>query len=110
MAVEYLGEDATDSIYHIKQLVLDEEVSEDDLLEQNTPMMTVAHPKQQVLPFLSAVPDNFLADRDLPEECRGLFSALKQTELEICEGHGDDALEHVHTAVIHLSWEFKNTV
>jgi hypothetical protein len=110
MAVEYLGEDATDSIYHIEQLVLDEEVSEDDLPEQNTPTMTVAHPERQVLPFPSAVPDDFLADRDLPEERRGLFSELKQTELEIREGHGDDALEHVRTAVIHLSWEFKNTV
>ena len=68
MAVEYLGEDATDSIYHIEQLVLDEEVSEDDLPEQNTPTMTVAHPKQQVLPFPSTVPDDFLADHDVLEE------------------------------------------
>ena len=51
-----------------------------------------------------------LADRDLTEERQGLFSELKQTELEIRESHGDDALEHVCTAVIHLSWEFKNTV
>ena len=49
----------------------------------------------------------FLANHDLPEEHRGLLSELKQTELEIHEGHGNDALEHVCTAVIHLSWEFK---
>ena len=110
MAVEYLGEDATDSIYHIEQLVLDEEVSEDDLPEQNTLMMTMAHPERQVLPFPSVVPNNFLADCDLPEEHQGLFLELKQTKLEIHKGHGNDALEHVHTAVIHLSWEFKNTV
>jgi hypothetical protein len=54
------------------------------------------------------VADEFLAD--IPEERRVLLVELKKTELEIREGHGDDALEHVRTAVIHLSWEFKNTI
>jgi len=107
-AVEYLGEDATDSIYNIERLVLDEEVSEDDLPEQTAPTMTLAHPERQVLPFPSAVADEFL--EDLPEEHRGPLLELKKTELVIREGHADDALEHVRTAVIHLSWEFKNTV
>jgi hypothetical protein len=66
MVVEYLGEDATNSIYNIEQLLLDEEVSEDDLPEQNTPSMTLAHPERQVLPFPSTVADEFLAD--IPEE------------------------------------------
>ena len=107
-AVQHLGDDANDSIYEIDQIILDEEVSEGEQQEQDNPAITVADPERQLLPFPSAVPDQFMAD--LPAERRAHLQALQKTELDIREGHSHDCLENVRTAVIHLSWEFKDKV
>ena len=107
-ASQYLGEDAIDIIYKVEQIVLDGEVSDDDESDLTNPAITSADPERQLLPFPSSVPAAFLTE--LPPERLNIIVELKLTELHICEGHGDDALEAVRTAVIHLSWEFKNKV
>jgi len=108
-AVDYLGEEANDSIYEIELVVLDEDVSEDeDTIDADNPTITAADPESQVLPFPSAVPERFLAR--LPADSRAAIVSLQNIELRIREGHADDSLEQVRTAVIHLSWQFKNKV
>lgn len=107
-AAQYLGDDAIDIIYEVEQIVIDEEVSPDEESDLTNPSITVADPERQVLPFPSAIPAKFI--RTAPAERVSILLELKQTELHIREGHGDDTLEHVRTAVIHLSWEFKNKV
>ena len=110
-AVQYLGDDANDIIYEVEHIVFDQAESQESGQEDNdgqNPGITAADPERQVLPFPSAVPADSI--QKLPVDQQAIILALQQTELQIREGHADDALEHVRTAVIHLSWEFKNTV
>ncbi|KAF8961701.1 hypothetical protein BDZ97DRAFT_1759716 [Flammula alnicola] len=106
--IEYLGEDAEDSIYAVEEVVVDDDVSEEDDNETENATISAADPEGQILPFPSAIPEDFIAT--LPAEHRAVIAALRQNELDIREGHGDDALDLVRTAVIHLSWQFKNKV
>jgi len=110
-AVQYLGDDANDIIYEVEHIVFDQAESQESSPEDNdsqTPGITAADPERQVLPFPSAVSDDSI--KKLPVDQQTIILALRQTELQIREGHADEALEHVRTAVIHLSWEFKNKV
>jgi hypothetical protein len=107
-ALHFLGEEAIDSIYDTDQLVLDEDVSDDENEDLGNPDITDADPEHQQLPFPSAVPHDHI--RSLSVEQKSSLSSLRETELQIRRGHGDDSLDQVRTAVIHLSWQFKNKV
>jgi len=107
-AVEFLGEDAVDEIYEKDVVVLDEDVSEAEGEDEYDVVITMADPENQVLPFPSAVPNEWwtVEHRDR----WAIIGDLRDAELELRQGHAADALDQVRTAVIHLSWEYKNTV
>jgi len=107
-AIQYLGEDAVDGIYEMEQIVLEEDVSEDEEADEDNPTISTADPERQLLPFPSAVPDDCFTE--LSPDRWSVIGDLIHTELEIREGHGADALEQVRTAIIHLSWQYKNVV
>jgi hypothetical protein len=95
-----------DSIYDTEVVVLDEDVSEDE--DTGNPDLTDAYPENQQLPFPSAVPLAYITA--LAVEHRVSITELRETELRLRRGHSNDALNHVRTAMIHLSWQFKNKV
>ncbi|KAF8962368.1 hypothetical protein BDZ97DRAFT_1759410 [Flammula alnicola] len=95
-------------IYAVEEVVVDDDVSEEEDSGTEHPTISAADPEGQILPFSSAIPEDFIAT--LPAEHQAVIAALRQNELNICEGHGDDALDLVQTAVIHLSWQFTNKV
>jgi len=105
-ANQYLGEDFIDSIYDTEVVVLDEDVSADD--DTGNTDITDADPEHQQLPFPSAVPQTYITA--LAVEHRVSITELRETELRIRHGHSNDALDQVRTAVIHLSWQYKNKV
>ena len=109
-ALQYLGEDALEAIYETEGLVVDEDLSqdEDDKNDEVNPTISAADPEHQILPLPSAVPDDCIGD--LPPERWSVIADLRETELQIREGHGADAMDKIRTAVIHLSWQFKNKV
>jgi hypothetical protein len=107
-AVQFLGEDTVDTIYETERIVMDEDVSEDEEQDQQNPALSAADPERQMLPFPSAMSDDCL--KELPQDRLPIIEHLMDTELAIREGHGEDALDQVRTALIHLSWQFKNTV
>ena len=107
-AVQYIGEDAVDNIYETEVIALDEDVSEAEEEDEYHPIITTADPEHQILPFPSAVPDECI--NQLPAEYWSVIGDLRNAELEIRQGHAADALDQVRTAVIHLSWEYKNHV
>ncbi len=96
-----------DSIYDTEIVVLDEDVSEDEEDTGNADI-TDAYPEHQQLPFPSAVPQTYITA--LAVEDRVSITELRETELRIRHGHSNDSLDQVRTAVIHLSWQFKNKV
>ena len=106
-AVQYLGEDAIDGIYETAQVILDEDVGENEQQDENQTISSV-DPEHQILPFPSAVTDDCF--RELPPDRWSIIGDLWKTELAIREGHAADALDHVRTAIIHLSWQYKNNV
>jgi hypothetical protein len=106
-AAQYLRDDALDTIYDVEEIVLEDEVSTEEEADQGNTALTVADPERQVLPFPSALTAAAIAGA--PAERRGILMALRTMELELREGHADDALGDVRKAVIRLSWEFKNT-
>ena len=108
LAIHYLGEDIVDGIYEIEQIILDEDVSDDEVADSENLPITSAVAEHQVLPFPSTVPDElFLL---VPVESQSVITELRQTELRLRQGHGDDALDQVRSAVINLSWQYKNRV
>jgi len=107
-AVQYLGEEAIEGIYETEQIVLDKDVSEPEEQDEYNSTITTADPEHQILPFPSAVPNKCL--KELPPEWWAVIGDLRNTELEIRQGHAADTLDHVRTAVIHLSWQYKNSV
>ena len=107
--LQHLGEDYIDSIYETEQVVLEQDISyeEDEDLTWN-PTISEADPEHQVLPFPSAVPEPYI--NELPADRQDHIASLRTIEFSIRQGHGDDALDQVRDAVIHLSWQFKNKV
>jgi hypothetical protein len=107
-AAGFLGETVLESIYEVDQIVIDDEVSSEEEEDLSSTTFTVADPEGQVLPFPSAVSEGFLSAA--PAEQKALLLLLRKTELDLRGGQADDSLDHVRKAVIHLSWEFKNTL
>ena len=107
-ALQFLGDDAVDEIYEKDVIFLDEDVSEAEGEDQYELAITTADPENQVLPFPSAVPDEWwtVEHRDR----WSIIGDLRDAELELRQGHTADSLDQVRTAVIHLSWEYKNTL
>jgi hypothetical protein len=105
-ALQYLGQDAIDGIYETEQIILEEDVSEDEEADEENPTISAADPERQLLPLPSTVPDGCL--RELPPDRWSVIGDLRNIELSIRKGHGADALEQVRTAMIHLSWQYKN--
>jgi len=96
-----------DAIYEMEQIVLDD-VSEDEEADLDRATISAADPEHQLLPFPSMVPDDCI--KELPHDRWSVIGDAIRTELNSREGHGADALDQVRTAVIHLSWQYKNTV
>jgi hypothetical protein len=107
-AVQFIGDDAVDEIYEKDVVVLDEDVSEVDGEDEYDPVITMADPENQILPFPSAVPKEWFTVEH--RDRWSIIADLKDAELELRQGHAANALDQVRTAVIHLSWEYKNTL
>ena len=107
-AVQYLGEDAIDAIYETDQVFLDEDISENEQHDNDNPRISSVDPERQILPFPKAVTDKQF--RELPPERWSVIGDMWKTELSMRQGHAADALDHVRTAIIHLSWQYKNNV
>jgi len=107
-AVQFLGDDAVDEIYETEVVVLDEDISEAEDEDEYHPIITMADPENQILPFPSAVPDEWFTVEN--RDRWSVIGDLRDTELAIRQGHAADALDQVRTAIIHLSWQYKNTV
>jgi len=107
-AVQFLGDDAVEEFYEKDVIILDEDASEAEGEDEYNLVITTADTENQVLPFPSAVPGEWwtVEHRDR----WSIIGDLRDAELELRQGHAADALDQVRTAVIHLSWEYKNTL
>ena len=88
---------------------MEEDVSDNEDEEPTwNPPISEADPEHQVLPLPSTVPDLYIAD--VSDDRQQWIASLRKIEVSIRQGHGDDTLDQVRNAVIHLSWQFKNKV
>ncbi|KAH9474184.1 hypothetical protein JR316_0013534 [Psilocybe cubensis] len=107
-ALTFLGEEALESIQGVNTPVLDDEVSDDEIADIGNVNITRADPERQPLPFPSALLDDYF--RDLEEGMAHQLKGLQKLELRIRQGHAEDCLEAVRSALIQLSWQYKYQV
>lgn len=111
-AIEYLGEDAVNSIYGIDVDIIADDLSTTEegvvIEDESSIPLTRADPEGQRLPFPSAVGALHLMELSL--EQRAKIQGLQQNELQLRPGHANDALDQVRNALIQLSWQYKNKV
>lgn len=108
-AGEYLGDELVNTILDRQAEPLsDNDGPEEDNPNAEDPLISVLDCERQVLPFPSAVDPQDLAA--MPNDHRQAVNKLRDTELQLRQGHAEDSLEVVRASLIQLSWVFKNKV
>uniref|UniRef100_A0A8H7XX20 Uncharacterized protein n=1 Tax=Psilocybe cubensis TaxID=181762 RepID=A0A8H7XX20_PSICU len=107
-ALTFLGEEALESIQEVNTPVLNNKVSNDEIANIGNVNIIRADPERQPLPFLSALLDDYF--QDLEEGMAHQLKGLQKLKLHIRQGHAEDCLEAVRSALIQLSWQYKYQV
>uniref|UniRef100_A0A8H8CGF2 CxC2-like cysteine cluster KDZ transposase-associated domain-containing protein n=1 Tax=Psilocybe cubensis TaxID=181762 RepID=A0A8H8CGF2_PSICU len=106
--LDLVNKQALESIQGVNTPVLNNKVSNDEIADIGNVNITWADPERQSLPFPSALLDDYF--RDLEEGMAHQLKGLQKLKLRIRQGHAEDCLEAVRSALIQLSWKYKYQV
>ena len=79
-----------------------------DIFGAEKMVSTKADPEGQLLPFPSAFSSDHFETLDRDHQT--ILTKLKTNELAIRQGHAEDLLEFIRSAIVQLSWVYKNEV